>query len=396
MDRLYSIYRSVRAATERLCEPLAVEDYVVQTMPDVSPIRWHLAHTSWFFEEFALAALSGYRLFDERYRFLFNSYYDSVGARHPRPERGLLSRPTVAEVKAYRRHVDGWMERAFDQVSRAVVELGIHHEEQHQELMLTDILHVFATNPLRPIYRPQPERDPSPRRPAGWLCFQGGIVELGAGGDQFAFDIERPRHRLLLAPFALQDRLITAGEYLQFIDEGGYAQPRLWLSDGWDACQRSHWQAPLYWEPGDGGWQTMTLSGIRAIDPTEPVCHVSFYEADAFARWAGARLPLEGEWEAAAPAAVSGNLLESGVLQPLPGSSWYGDAWVWTASPFTAYPGFRAAPGALGEYNGKFMSNRMVLRGGSCLTPARHLRASYRNFFPPETRWQMSGIRLAR
>jgi ergothioneine biosynthesis protein EgtB len=393
MDPLYALYRNVRAATERLCEPLAVEDYVVQTMSEVSPTRWHLAHTSWFFEEFALRKVPSYRIHDERYRYLFNSYYEAVGPRHPRPERGHLSRPTVAEIFAYRRHVDGWMERAFADLPRAIVELGINHEEQHQELILTDIKHVLAQNPLRPVYRAQlPSRGRASASAGRFLPFAGGVVEIGAGGDEFSFDIERPRHRVLLQPFALGTRLVTCGEYRRFIDDGGYRKPELWLSDGWELCQSRGWQAPLYWE----GDQLMTLSGLRAIDPDEPVCHVSHYEADAFARWAGARLPLEAEWEQAAPQSISGNFLESGALHPRAGADWFGDVWVWTASPFVPYPGFRPPAGALGEYNAKFASSRMVLRGGSCFTPSRHLRRSYRNFFPPETRWQMSGIRLAR
>jgi ergothioneine biosynthesis protein EgtB len=402
-DRLdESFYREVRAATERLCEPLAVEDYVVQTMPDVSPTRWHLAHTSWFFEEFALASLPGYRWFDERFRYLFNSYYETVGERHPRPERGHLSRPTVSEVLDYRHHVDEWMARAFADLPLEVVELGVNHEQQHQELILTDLKHVFATNPLRPAYQPAVPRVATPPRPARWVELAGGVMEVGDAGRAFAFDNERPRHPILLQPFALHSRLVTCGEYLEFIASGGYQRPQLWLSDGWDACRRAGWEAPLYWHRCDREWRIMTLGGMRALDSAEPVCHVSFYEADAFARWADARLPLETEWErAAATAPVSGNLVESGELHPISArddflAQLFGDVWEWTASAYLPYPGFRTRDGALGEYNGKFMSNRMVLRGGSCFTPASHLRATYRNFFLPDARWQMTGIRLAR
>jgi ergothioneine biosynthesis protein EgtB len=406
-DRLHEIYRAVRRATEWLCEPLAVEDYVVQTMPDVSPTKWHLAHTSWFFEEFVLKrALPGYRPLDERYGFLFNSYYEAVGRRHARPERGLLSRPTVEEVFHYRRHVDAAMERAFAQADAEVVELGINHEEQHQELLVTDVKHVLAQNPLQPVYRSAREPERVEATPARWSSYEGGVVELGESGDGFAFDNERPRHRVLLRPYQLQHRLVTSGEYLAFIDDGGYRRPELWLADGWEVRQRGDWQAPLYWERSDPGWRLMTLAGARALAPAEPVCHVSYYEAEAFARWAGARLPLETEWEKAAVEApptllVEGNLLDTGQLHPraaLDGSQvtqLYGDVWEWTASAYLPYPGYAPLPGALGEYNGKFMSNRWVLRGGSCATPARHLRATYRNFFPPDARWQFSGIRLA-
>lgn len=392
-----SLYRAVRAATERLCEPLAVEDMVVQTMPDVSPTKWHLAHTSWFFEEFVLAKLAGYRRFDERYQYLFNSYYEAVGERHPRPERGHLSRPTVAEIRAYRRHVDEQMERNWERVPGDVVELGINHEEQHQELLLTDVKHVLATNPLRPAYRTRAHR-PVDAAQVRWLTFPGGLADVGDRGDAFAFDNERPRHRVLLRPFELQSRLVTTGEWLAFMQDRGYERAELWLSDGWDALHRFGWRAPLYWDDLEGAWHITTLSGRRGVDPAEPVCHVSHYEADAFARWAGARLPLETEWELAASSApVTGNFVESGELHPRPGTpQWFGDAWEWTASAYLAWPGYAPAPGALGEYNGKFMSNRMVLRGGSCVSPLRHLRATYRNFFPPETRWQFSGVRLAR
>jgi ergothioneine biosynthesis protein EgtB len=399
-DELRSRYLRARRATVALCEPLAVEDCVVQAMPDASPVRWHLAHTTWFFEELVLKPLPGYQPLDERYAFLFNSYYESLGERHSRPERGLLSRPTVNEVMAYRRYVDDAMEGRWPQVPPSLVELGIHHEEQHQELLLTDVKLVLASNPLEPAYRPAGGRAPGSPAPLSFSRFDGGVVTVGDGGGGFAFDNERPRHRVLLSPFALADRLVTCGEFLQFLDDGGYARPLLWLSDGWDAIHRSGWQAPLYWVRDRNGWRIRTLAGARAIDPAEPVCHVSFYEAEAFARWAGARLPSESEWEhAAAAAPVRGNFLDSGELHPRPAapgaSQLFGDVWEWTASAYLPYPGYAAPVGALGEYNGKFMSNRMVLRGGSSLTWSHHVRASYRNFFSPEARWQMSGFRLA-
>jgi ergothioneine biosynthesis protein EgtB len=401
---LRSRYLRVRQATEALCEPLAVEDCVVQAMPDASPVRWHLAHTAWFFEEMVLKRIPGYRPLDERYAFLFNSYYESLGERHARPERGLLSRPTLSEVMAYRRHVDAEMERRWPQVAPEIVELGIHHEEQHQELILTDVKLVLLSNPLEPIYRGRgrgrPARAPAAAVPLQLVPFEGGVVSIGSAAG-FAFDNERPRHRVMLLPFSLANRLVTCGEYRDFIDDRGYARPLLWLSDGWEAARRQDWQAPLYWLRDGSGWRIRTLSGARPVDPAEPVCHVSYYEADAFARWCGARLPSESEWEHAASAApVRGNLLESGELHPRPAANGerqlFGDVWEWTGSAYLPYPGYAAPAGALGEYNGKFMCNRMVLRGGSCVTPSLHVRASYRNFFPPDARWQFSGFRLAR
>jgi ergothioneine biosynthesis protein EgtB len=400
--RLRELYLSVRRATERLCEPLAVEDFVVQSMPDASPTKWHLAHTSWFFETFILRASAEYKPLDERYRQLFNSYYETVGDQHPRPDRGLLSRPTVREIFAYRRHVDEAMERAFERAPDAIVELGINHEEQHQELLLTDVKHVLASNPLHPAYRAAPPPRPSEPRPLKFLPFDGGLVEIGDRGDGFAFDNERPRHRVYLQPFLLANRLVTAGEYLAFMIDGGYRRPELWLSDGWAQARAHDWQAPLYWQALAGNWQVMTLSGLRPVQPAEPVCHVSFYEADAYARWAQARLPTEVEWERAAEGRpVQGGFLESGALHPRPAGDdelgqLFGETWQWMQSAYLPYPGFRPLDGALGEYNGKFMSGQMVLRGGSCATPMRHLRVSYRNFFAPQARWQFSGIRLAR
>jgi ergothioneine biosynthesis protein EgtB len=414
-DQLRELYRSVRRQTLALAEPLTPEDCIVQTMPDVSPTKWHLAHTTWFFETFVLArAVPAYRPIDEAYAYLYNSYYHTVGAQYPRHERGFVSRPSLSEVIAYRRHVDGWMERVLGdapeelfQAHAPVLEVGINHEEQHQELILTDIKHVLAANPLEPRYRETPERPPASKVALGYASHAGGLVELGDAGGRFAFDNERPRHRVHVEPFALADRLVTAGEYLEFMQDGGYARPSAWLSDGWAARQRAGWQAPLYWQPSETGWRVMTLGGARLLDPLEPVCHVSYYEADAFATWAGARLPRESEWELFGRDALpdEGNFVETGELHPLPireqraagrATQLFGDVWEWTASAYAAYPGFSPLPGALGEYNGKFMCNQLVLRGGSCVSPRRHLRETYRNFFPPDARWQFSGIRLAK
>ena len=406
-------YRAVRARTLALAEPLSAEDQLVQSMPDASPTKWHLAHTSWFFETFVLAPHApSYQAFDPRFAFLFNSYYDAVGPRLPRADRGLLSRPSLAEVLAYRRHVDEamarWLERAeAHEAARAICELGFHHEEQHQELVLTDIKHVLGSNPLRPAYGGAREgRDGAPREapsaPA-LRTFEEGLVWIGHEGRGFAFDNEGPRHRRFQRAFALRDRAATCGEYIRFIEDRGYERPELWLSDGWRECQRAGWRAPLYWERRGGEWALYTLAaGMRPVDEREPVMHVSYYEAEAFARWAGMRLPTEDEWERAArqmPDAdpFAGQFADTGRLHPgvaRPGM--FGDVWQWTQSTYAPYPGYRAAAGAAGEYNGKFMCNQMVLRGGSCLTPAGHVRPTYRNFFAPETRWQASGIRLAR
>jgi ergothioneine biosynthesis protein EgtB len=384
-------------------------------MPEASPAKWHLAHTTWFFEAFVLAAFEpGYRAFDPAYAYLFNSYYDSVGPMHPRPERGLLSQPSLEDVYAYRRHVD----QAIGALSTharftsnaealATLELGCNHEQQHQELILTDIKHAFSRNPLRPAYRIGERFPVASSSEIAWILFPSGLRRIGAGPTGFAFDNERPRHRAFVEAFALADRPVTNQEYAAFIDSGGYARSELWLSEGWRAVHEGAWSAPLYWLAADGGWKEFTLAGVVPLDPSAPVCHVSFYEADAYARWAGARLPTEAEWEVAADhAPIEGNLLESGALHPRAVScgnpdparprSLFGDVWEWTASPYVAYPGYRPPAGPLGEYNGKFMSNQMVLRGGSCATPASHVRASYRNFFPPAARWQFSGIRLAR
>jgi ergothioneine biosynthesis protein EgtB len=427
-------YQAVRRATETLCEPLVVEDYVIQSMPDASPVKWHLAHTSWFFETFILAAQPGYVPFHPQFAFLFNSYYNAVGPRWPRPQRGLLSRPTVAEVYRYRAHVDEQMARFFRSTSASLlneldgtITLGLHHEQQHQELIVTDVKHAWAANPLQPVYRPALSEQGA-ALPMNWLPFSERLGAIGHDGDGFAFDNESPRHRVVLYPFQLASRLVTNGEYLAFLGDGGYDRPELWLSDGWAACEAHGCRAPLYWHQERDAWSTFTLAGPRALRPEEPVCHVSYYEADAYARWAGARLPTEAEWEMAAAAVpVAGHFQESGRFHPSatparedqgPLRQLYGDVWQWTASPYTAYPGYRPVAGAVGESNGKrlnsispkeewlakalaeynlkFTVNQMVLRGASCATPKSHARLTYRNFFPPDARWQFSGIRLAK
>jgi ergothioneine biosynthesis protein EgtB len=410
-------YASVRSFTERLCAPLETEDFVVQSMADVSPTKWHLAHTSWFFETFVLRPYAdGYREIDPAYGFLFNSYYVQAGERHCRAQRGYISRPTVAAVFAYRRHVDAAMERlltaAPEHVTETVaplVEIGLHHEQQHQELMITDIKHVFSVNPLRPSYVGI-ETDPA-ARPAGdapaldWIPYDGGLHEIGHQGPGFHYDNEAPRHRTYLEPYALANRLVTNGEYLRFMEDGGYERPELWLSLGWATAEEHGWSEPFYWERRDGDWWLYTLAGMRRVDPHEPVVHLSYFEADAYARWAGARLPSEAEWEvAAAGIDISGTFAESGRFHPeragRPDRSglhqMYGDVWQWTRSQYEPYPGYRPPQGALGEYNGKFMCNQFVLRGGSCATSRTHIRATYRNFFPPEATWQFTGLRLAR
>ncbi len=401
--------KAVRDTTVELCGTLHEEDFVIQSMPDVSPTKWHLAHTTWFFETFILIPrVPGYRAFDERYGYLFNSYYYTAGKMHPRPSRGLLSRPTVAETMAYRSHVDGSLHRLMEDVHgdselEALVILGLHHEQQHQELLLTDIKHVFAQNPLRPVFRESvgPTGEQAP--PMRFIEGPSGLVEIGYDGDGFCFDNERPRHRSYVHPHALASRPVTNGEYLEFIRDGGYRIPELWLSDGWSTVQREGWDRPLYWSEDLDS--VFTLNGLRELDPAEPVCHVSYYEADAFTRWAGMRLPTEVEWEAAAEARpVSGSFMEDGRFHPMPAAAGnggkllqiFGDVWEWTASPYVPYPRFRPLSGAVGEYNGKFMCNQLVLRGGSCATSASHVRPSYRNFFYPDQRWQFMGIRPAR
>ena len=403
-------YTAVRRQTEALCEPLSAEDHCVQSMPDASPAKWHLAHTTWFFETFILTHhLRSYRPLDERYRWFFNSYYNAVGDRPLRDMRGVFSRPAVEEVHAYRRHVDQGMRALLTGPPPAadvceLVELGLNHEQQHQELIVTDVKHALASNPLHPVYRSQVRAKSHPAAPLRWHEYAGGLVSIGHDGAGFGFDNEFPRHTVYLQPYRLASRLVSNAEYMEFMREGGYRRAELWLSDAWEIVRTEHWQAPLYWEEHDGSWQAMTLAGLLPVDPNEPVCHVSYYEADAYARWAGARLPREAEWEsAAAGVAIEGNFLESEALHPRPENETsaahphqlYGDCWEWTASAYAPYPGYRPTEGALGEYNAKFMCNQMVLRGGSCATPRSHLRASYRNFFPPAARWQFSGIRLA-
>ncbi|MBK1645642.1 hypothetical protein CKO25_13495 [Thiocapsa imhoffii] len=410
-------FRRVRALTEQLCAPLAIEDYVLQTRVETSPPRWHLAHVTWFFETFLLQPfVAGYQVFHPRYAYLFNSYYEQTGSGFwPRHERGLLSRPTVDEIRDYRRHVDEAMAKLI-MASRTAdwpevfhrLRVGLNHEQQHQELLITDIKRNFAHNPLRPAYREDLATpalaEPPPMR---WVEFAGGLVEIGAGPDGFSYDNEGPRHRTFLAPYALADRPVTNQDYLQFVADGGYRDPALWLADGWAQIQAEGWRAPLYWEEIDGAWQVMTLGGMRPLNPAEPVCHVSYYEADAFATWSGRRLPSEAEWEhAAAGYLVEGNFVEDQLLHPRPVPMQasaeatslmqvFGDVWEWTASAYLPYPGYRPVAGALGEYNGKFMCNQMVLRGGSCASSANHVRATYRNFFYPQERWQFKGFRLA-
>jgi ergothioneine biosynthesis protein EgtB len=403
---LVARYRATRARTEHLCEPLEPDDHQLQSMPDCSPPKWHLAHTTWFFETFVLGPHEpGFRPYCPQFAYLFNSYYEAVGDRWPRPARGLLSRPTVAEVYAYRRAIDERMlallesadDRTFAELA-PIAELGSNHEEQHQELLLTDLKHAFGLNPLRPRYAETDEARRTDSIPAAWEYYPPGLRWVGHVGPGFAFDNEGPRHRVFVAAFELASRPVNNGEYLRFVADGGYDRPELWLSDGWAARQRADWSAPLHWHRDGAEFTVFTLRGMRPLDPAEPVCHVSYYEADAYARWAGAHLPTEFEWETAVgPREVRGNFLDSGHLHPVPnGISYYGDVWVWTGSPYVAYPGYRPAAGALGEYNGKFMCNQMVLRGGSCATPAGHVRPTYRNFFPADARWQFSGLRLAK
>lgn len=423
-DSLTSVPDAGRKASlaVRLCEtrdlsvdlaaPLSAEDMVVQAMEDASPTKWHLAHVTWFFETFILTRyLSGYDVFDESFAYCFNSYYESAGPRHPRPSRGVLTRPSCEQVMAYRAHVDEALVRLMRQggseeseIAR-LVEIGINHEQQHQELLLTDILALFAANPLRPAYRPRAaapaKRDPEALR---WIAYPGGIRSVGHDGDGYSWDNETPRHSVLLQPFKLADRLVTNAEWRAFMEDGGYGDPMLWLSDGWATVRREDWRAPRYWEERDGEWRQMSLEGLHPVDPDAPVCHLSYFEADAFARWAGKRLPTEFEWEfAASGLPVTGNTLATRSLRPLPPRTeiaerprqMFGDVWEWTQSAYLPYPGYRPPPGALGEYNGKFMVSQHVLRGASCATPGGHSRATYRNFFYPQQRWQFTGLRLA-
>lgn len=452
-SELEAFYLRVRWQTEHLCAPLETEDYVVQPIDDVSPPKWHLGHTSWFFETFILAKFQRhFKPVVEQYHFIFNSYYESQGVRLARNKRGSLSRPTVQEIFSYRAAVDESMlnlirtlpERDWVELQR-LTELGLHHEEQHQELLITDVKYILSLNPLRPVYHPFQYQTPkeqlalfespalAPLRsnrngnengngsdilaalqlsPVGstMLVFSGGLYAVGYNGDEFAFDNESPQHKVYLNEFGLESRLVTNREYLAFMDDGGYRSPELWLSDGWTLCRQEGWRAPLYWEKLDGVWHEMTLSGLREVASEEaaasPVCHVSYYEAEAFAAWSGKRLATEAEWEVAATqsyaAPSGGNFLESERFHPQPSQSQasgiaqlFGDVWEWTASAYLPYPGYKREDGALGEYNGKFMSGQMVLRGGSCATPKRHIRRTYRNFLQPDKRWQFSGIRLA-
>lgn len=403
-------YREVRAHTEALASVLRPEDQVVQSMPDASPTKWHRAHVTWFFETFLLKPFhTTYVELDPAYAFLFNSYYEAAGPRHTRTQRGMITRPNIAEVAEYRSHVDqAMLELLAEPVAPEVAELvvlGFHHEQQHQELLLMDIKHLFSLNPMAPAYYTDASeavaQNPSP---VGWHRFEGGIHSIGHKGADFSFDNERPHHDVLLHPFELADRLVTCGEWIDFIDAGGYDQAAHWLSDGWHTVNKNGWRAPEYWYEIDGQWMIFTLAGMRPVNPAEPVSHVSYYEADAFASWAGGRLPTEGEWEhasmsASIPAdAGSRSMVHPGDAGPADGSlrQMFSELWQWTSSSYSPYPGFEAAPGAVGEYNGKFMVNTWVLRGGCVATPPGHIRASYRNFFMPATRWHFSGVRLAR
>jgi ergothioneine biosynthesis protein EgtB len=402
-------YQQVRQLSEQICQPLEIEDYVVQSMPDASPLKWHLAHTAWFFEVFILVPhLKNYKVFHPQYNYLLNSYYESLGERVPSSQRGTLSRPTVAEVYKYRAYVDEAMqlliaENIGNSELESLIILGLNHEQQHQEFLFTNIKHIFGNNPLRPVYKtdlPIPNSDSIQQ--LKWLEYPAKLYEIGHKGEGFAFDNEQPRHPVYLQEYRLASRLVTNGEYLEFMQAGGYNNADYWLSEGWKTACSNHWETPLYWEKIDGNWWIMTLGGMCRLKENEPVCHVSFYEADAYARWAGKRLPTEAEWEvASAGVPVRGNLLETGMLHPAPAKGnnqpdqLFGDVWEWTNSTHQAYPGYRLESGIIGEYNGKLMCNRLVLRGGSCVTSQSHIRSTYRNFYPPATRWQFSGIRLA-
>lgn len=404
VSEIASLYADVRARTDQLVAPLAPEDMMLQSMSDASPAKWHLAHTTWFFEEFILKPrLASYESPDKRFAFLFNSYYVQAGPRHARDKRGLVSRPDGAAVRDYRLFVNDAVLALLDQDRddreeiADLVELGCHHEMQHQELLVTDLLHGLSYNPLMPVYRDPAPFPVSEEVPLTFTRYQGGVTEIGHEGAGFSYDCEGPRHKVWLDPYDLADRPVTNRDWIEFIEDGGYRKAPLWLMDGWATCEKEAWDAPLYWWQQDGAWWSYTLRGPQPVNLDAPVCHVSYYEADAFARWAGARLPTEAEWEVAfRDRRIEGNFLESGVFRPLPGGSPWGDVWEWTQSPFTPYPGFRPPEGAIGEYNGKFMVNQFVLRGGSCATPTRQMRPTYRTFFYPHQRWQMLGLRLAR
>ncbi len=404
----HELYNSVRTRTRALVAGLCPEDMMLQSMEDASPVKWHLAHTTWFFEEFILKPyVEGYTSPDQRFAFLFNSYYVQAGPRHTRSKRGLISRPDCAEVFAYRDHVDEAMSDLInaDHPEAAVIaelaELGCHHEMQHQELLVADLLHGLSHNPLLPAYRAPEPMPVSSEQPMSWISNDGGLVEIGHEGDGFAYDCEGPRHKTYLQPFKLASRPVTNRDWIGFIEAGGYSTAPFWLSDGWATCEREGWDAPLYWCFQDGDWWTFTLRGAQPVNLDAPVVHVSYYEADAYARFAGKRLPTEAEWEVVArDRPIKGNFLDDEVLRPLPsaassGEQFWGDVWEWTQSPYTPYPGFRPPEGAVGEYNGKFMCNQFVLRGGSCATAKAQMRATYRTFFYPHQRWQMLGLRLA-
>jgi len=405
-DTLVRQYAGVRAQSLALCATLEAEDMVIQSMPGASPAKWHLAHTTWFFEQFLLGRDPQYQPYNRDWAYLFNSYYQSIGPMHARGQRGLLSRPTVAEILRYREAVDEHMQALLDGevdiTAQALLQLGLNHEQQHQELLLTDIKHALWTHPLHPAFRPtRPPAATAAALPLHFLPGAEGLAEIGWQGQGFAFDNETPRHKTWLAPHALANRLVTNGEYLEFIKAGGYRQPTLWLAEGWDAVRAGNWKHPLFWV--DGLDAEYTLDGMQMLNPVLPVCHISYFEADAYARWAEARLPTEAEWEVLASGhPVRGNFVESGALHPQAAPTetsavqLYGDVWEWTASPYVNYPGYKPLAGAVGEYNGKFMASQLVLRGGSCATPQDHLRPSYRNFFYPADRWQFMGLRLGR
>ena len=411
-EKLLKKYDNVRNFSEKLCEPLETEDYVIQSMPDVSPTKWHLGHTSWFFEAFVLGnADKNYKSLHPLYTYLFNSYYVQIGERWLRAHRGLLSRPTVKQVYAYRKFVNENVrefiincdENTFTKFA-PIIEIGLNHEQQHQELLLTDIKHVLSLNPLNPVYAEQKFIKSERATDINWINFDSGVFEIGFEGDGFSYDNEGPKHKEYLNSFAIADKLITNRGYIEFIEDGGYKNAALWLSDGWAMVETEKWKAPLYWENRDGEWWNFTLNGFRKVAAEEPVCHISHYEADAFARWKDARLPTEAEWEVAAGnLPYKGNFVEDKNYHPIALektkdglNQMYGDVWEWTQSAYSPYPGYKPLPGALGEYNGKFMSNQMVLRGGSCATSQSHIRNTYRNFFPSHSRWQFTGIRLAK
>lgn len=412
-NQLLHSYETTRMMTNKLVEPLETEDYTIQSIPDVSPPKWHMAHTTWFFETFILKEYNeSYRSFHEEFDYLFNSYYESVGSFFPRHSRGLLSRPSIDKVRRYRKDIDEEITQLINLADETLlveiaglIEIGLHHEQQHQELLMTDIKYNFSINPLKPIYRELESMETTKASPLEWLSFEGGLVETGINeGNGFSFDNERPVHKVWLEPFDLATRTVTNGEYLAFIEDGGYKRAEFWLSDGWSTVKNQSWEAPLHWENKDGEWYNFTLHGLVPVNNEEPVTHISYYEAEAYASWAGKRLPTEAEWEVAVrDQPIEGNFVEDGVYHPVASvkngegqlQKAYGDVWEWTKSPYMPYPGNKPLDGALGEYNAKFMSSQMILRGGSCVTSQSHIRPSYRNFFAPDKRWQFTGIRLA-